>query len=129
MFKSNTSVEQGINGLAKAISYFVSKNYIVSLPLVDNQSYDLIYDDGVKLNKVDVKTTKYKLCGNYCVQLKAVRTNKHENKIYKFDGTSVDYVFILTEIGEIYLIPAMDIHNTNQITLSSKCDKYKIMEG
>jgi hypothetical protein len=129
MFNSTTSVEQGINGLAKAISYFVSKNYIISLPLVDNQAYDLIFDDGIKLNKVDVKTSQYKKNGSFLVQLKSVRTNKHENKIYRFDGTKVDFVFILTGDKDLYLIPAMDVHDTNQITLSSKCDKYRILES
>ena len=53
MFKEckNTN-DQGNVGLGKCISYLTSKAYTVSLPLNDSQSYDLIYDDGIKLYKV-----------------------------------------------------------------------------
>lgn len=40
-----------------AIAYLVKKGYYVSIPYGDNARYDLIVDDGIKLHRIQVKTT------------------------------------------------------------------------
>ena len=47
---------QGNLGLGKAINFFISEGYIVSIPLNDTQPYDIIVDKDGKLYKVSVKT-------------------------------------------------------------------------
>lgn len=95
------------------------------MPINDTQDYDLVVDCGEGPKTVQVKTTRYKSSGgNYVAQLKSVRPNRTSNNIKKFDNKSVDYVYILTEMGCGYFIPSNNICVVNQLTLNSACDKY-----
>lgn len=47
---------QGEIGLGAAIAWFSRVGYLVSVPLCDNQPYDLVVDNGERLLKVQVKT-------------------------------------------------------------------------
>lgn len=119
------TVTQGSVGLGLAISYFVSKGLIVSLPLNDNQSYDLIVDiNGLK--KVQVKTTSVERNGFYRCQIKKVRPNRTNNVITNFDPTESDFIFILTESGDKYCIPSNEITVKTEITLDDRYTIYKI---
>lgn len=115
---SKNTVTQGNMGLGLAIGYFSLLGYTVCLPLNDNQNYDLIVDIENKLCKVQVKTTAFKQNNKYVVQLKAVRSNRTSNNILNFDGTKIDYLFIVTE----------DDENTpkSAITLTEKYKQYRI---
>lgn len=129
MFNKNiTSVTQGTIGLGIAIAWFVENGYIVSLPLNDNQSYDIVVDNGNGLKRVQVKTTRFKAngCSNYIVNLKTVRANKNENKIKHFSCKDCDFVFIVTEEKTKYLIPSIEIDILNTINLGKKVEKWKV---
>lgn len=127
MFNDLTTVTQGSFGLTSAIYNLTKLGYIVSIPIIDNQSYDLIADKSGKLNRVEVKTTGSKASsGNFTVQIKSVRSNKTVNTIKTFDKSLVDILYILTSDGSNYLIPAQEIDATCSITLGTKYDKYKI---
>lgn len=123
-FEGMSTVTQGSVGLGLAISYFVSKGLIVSLPLNDNQSYDLIVDIG-GLKKVQVKTTSVLRNNVYRCQLKKVRPNRTSNIITNFNPEEVDYVFILTERGDKYCIPSSEITVKTEISLDDRYVKYK----
>lgn len=125
MFNNLTPVSQGSLGLSYAIAYLSKMGYNVSIPLVDNQNYDLICEIDNQLKKVQVKSTRYKQNNNYVIQLKAVRANRTENKIHHFDSTKVDYVLAVTEIGDIYFIPTSDIDAKNSLSLGPKYQSYK----
>ena len=56
----NNFKQQGNIGMAYAIAYYTKLGYVVSIPLTDSQDYDLIIDTGIKLLKVQVKTTDFK---------------------------------------------------------------------
>jgi len=45
---------------AVSVSYLKKEGYTVSLPFGDNAPYDLIYDDGSSLTRVQCKTGQYK---------------------------------------------------------------------
>jgi hypothetical protein len=121
------TVSQGTVGLGLAIAYFTKKGYTVSLPLNDNQKYDLIADDG-KLNRIQVKTTRQKNRNgrSYMVLLKSVRHNKNENAILLFDRSAVEYVFVVTETEDQYLIPASEVTATNALTLDARYERFKV---
>ena len=51
---------QGNIGLGKAIEYFTSWGIPVSIPLNDTQKYDLIADFDNKLQRISVRTSRYK---------------------------------------------------------------------
>ena len=125
MFENLSKVTQGSVGLGAAIGYFCTKGITVSIPLIDNQDYDLIIDEDNQLKKVQVKTTGRKApSGNYEVQIKAVRSNKNLNKIKRFDSTLVDYLFVLCSDGTKYLFPSSVITAGGALTLTKKCVQY-----
>lgn len=121
-----TTVTQGTVGLGMAVGHFCSKGYSVSLPLNDNQSYDLVVDGGT-LKRVQVKTTRAKSnSGKFVVQLKSVRSNKTENVIKTFDKGSAELLFIFTADGEKYCIPTSELEATSTMTLDMRYDKYRV---
>lgn len=127
MFDDMSKVTQGSAGLGSAIGYFCSVGIVVSLPLIDNQDYDLVIDEDGILKKVQVKTTGRKApSGNYEVQIKSVRSNKSLNKIKRFDPQAVDYLFILCNDGSKYLIPTHDVNVGGSLTLTPDRVKYKL---
>ncbi len=127
--KQNNTVGRGTIGLAKAISFFCSKHYIVSLPVSDNQPYDLIVDDGNKVSKVEIKTsTAVSKKGDNVVTLKKCRHNKTRNKITPISAKDCDLIFVYTSAGETYLFPSDVLDNMHGITLSKKYTQYRAEE-
>jgi hypothetical protein len=121
--------KQGDIGIALAISKLASKGYTVLFPLCDSEPYDLVFDDGGKLNKVQVKTTSQKSKnshGGYILNLRVMGGNQSFHTQKKFDPSLVDYVFGLTEDGKQYLIPSKDIVALTAITLGPDKDKYLV---
>jgi hypothetical protein len=125
MFNNLSTVTQGTLGLSYAIAYLTKLRYIVSIPLVDNQDYDLICEIDTELKKVQVKTTQYKKNENYIIQLRSIRPNRTENIIKHFEPSSVDYLLAVTELCDIYFIPTSDIEAKSALTLGNKYLKYK----
>lgn len=124
MLNAINSKKQGDIGLGHAISFFVSNGYTVSIPLTDSQDYDLIVDNGT-LFRVQVKTTKHKSpYGIFKVSLTVKGGNRSFNTIKKFDPTKVDFVFIITNEGDRYLIPSKLLGST--ISLGHKYLHYKV---
>lgn len=118
-------VEQGTIGCAVAIGYFAKKGYNVSIPLVDNQPYDLVIEKAGIFYTVQCKTTRYKQNKkDYTVQLKKVRANKTETKIMPMD--KVDFVFVWCENGDTYCIPFDALTSLSQITLNNRYDEWKL---
>ena len=50
------SRKQGDAGLGQAIAWFTMQGYAVSIPLTDNQDYDLVVEVDGRLQKVQVKS-------------------------------------------------------------------------
>jgi len=121
MFKFCTnSKKQGDVGLGVAIGWFSSNGHTVCIPLTDSQDYDLIVDNSGSLFKVQVKTTKYKENGIFIVALKTCGGNRSRIFSKLFDNTKVDLLFVLTETGQKYLIPSLEIEASSAIRLGEK---------
>ncbi len=113
-------------GLGVAISYFTSIGNTVGIPLTDSQDYDLIIDDGKALYRVQIKTTSYKRL-NYEVNLSVKGGNRTSvGKIKKFDINQCDYLFVVTESLDKYLIPSKALLAKHCLALGSKYQKYKV---
>jgi len=128
LFKNcKNSNSRGNIGLSSAIDYFTRLGYIVSIPLNDSQKYDLIVDSGKVLQRVQVKTTSKKQSdsNNYIVKL----DSQAHNFVSKFDNTAIELLYILTEMDEIYIIPASVIESKTAISLTDKLINYKIVKG
>ena len=108
-----------------AIAYYTSCAIPVLLPLNDTQKYDLAVDKEGKILRVSVKTTQQKNSSNkfYIVGLRNTGGSSGKSVIRKFDRSSCDIIFILTNQGTMYEIPSASI-NVNTITLDSRFDKY-----
>ena len=127
MFSNLTTVTQGGIGMAQAIATFAKLGHTVSIPLIDNQGYDLIVDKDGQLLKVQVKTTKQKApSNNYVVELRRIRANRTQNTIHTFNNQDTDLLYILTEEGVEYIIPCLEITAAGAITLGQKYDKYRL---
>jgi len=122
-----TTVTKGTVGVGSAIYFFTNKGYVVSIPITDNQPYDIVVDRGDGLEKVSVKYTSQKSkYGIYICELKSVRPNRNKNVVKKFDERSCDIVFIATSSGEYYLIPSKNIPAKTALALGDKVAKYKV---
>lgn len=121
-----TNKEKGNSGLGIPIAFFSTNGYTVSIPLNDTQDYDLVIEKNSILYTVQVKSTGCKRkTGTYQVALKSCGGTK--GKTYKtIIDTNIDYVFILTEDKEIYLIPKKEIKNRTTLNLCNKYEKYKV---
>lgn len=116
----NSNIKGNV-GLGSAIAYFTEQGNIISLPLNDSQSYDLITDNVDKLLKVQIKTTSQKTNkGIFKVKLEQYANNFNK----PFDNTLVDLVFVLCENGDKYLIPSKEIDAKTLIHLGNKYSKY-----
>lgn len=111
--------------LARAIAYFSEAGCKISVPLTDNQEYDLIIDEKGSLKKVEIKTGSTEKNGFAVIYLKSIRPNRTTNIIRPFDNTKVDYLFCDTSKG-IYVIPAKEIEAKSELRLT---DKYEMWRG
>ena len=121
--------KQGNIGLGQAIAYYMSRGYMVALPVNDTQPYDLVVDkfDGKGLQRVSVKTTRYQtdnLAKSFVVKISSSSGMKRSYN--PFDKQSCDLMFIYTISQEIWEIPSLDINSGTMITLNENLLKYKI---
>lgn len=121
-----TNKEQGNIGETIAMCYYGLLGYSVSKPIFEHSHYDLIVDDGDTLMRVQVKTSSYKSkYGKYQVALKTTGGNKSGNGIVKkINSNKVDVIFVYTMDGNLYEIPAIDVHNMGAVNLSPDSKYY-----
>lgn len=114
-------------GVAAAIFHYTKAGYTVCLPATDAARYDLIVDDGLKLQRVQVKSTGHKTeAGSYKVQLATQggnRSGSHEKKYITADECDLLFVYALD--GTMYQMPVDMIAGMGNICLGKKWDEYK----
>lgn len=121
--------KQGNIGLGQAIAYYMSKGYVVLLPINDTQPYDLVIDklDGGGLQRVSVKTTRCKaknLSQDFMVKISSSSGMKRSYK--PFDVQSCDIMFVYSINQDMWEFPTSIIKSGTTITLNSLYDKYRI---
>lgn len=122
-----THTDQGNIGLAKAIYDLQVLGYRISIPITENQKYDLICDKDDKLYKVQIKTTKHKSkYGIFKVNLRTLGGNQSFNSIKKRKVGDYDFLYVLTDENVSYLIPDSEIFAENAISLGNNLSKYII---
>lgn len=119
--------KQGEIGLGAAIAWFLAEGYGVAIPLCDNQPWDLVVDskaDG--LQKVQVKTTTQRgPYGNFVVKLLTTGGNQSFHTTKYWDPDASDLLFVLTDDGDIYVMPSARITARNSINLGEKYEQYR----
>lgn len=119
-----TNKDKGRAGLAAAIGYFGTHGYTVSVPLNDTQDYDLIVDNG-RLYRISVKATGQKT--QYGVSVVSLRNmGGTKGTVYgREQDKDIDYVFVLNEEKEMWLIPKEKLTATS-LNLGKDYLEYKI---
>ncbi len=123
-----TNKDQGNIGLAKALYELQLLGYRISIPITENQKYDLIGDKEDKLYRIQIKTTKYKSRYNiFVVGLRTLGGNQSFHSTKKRKMGDYDLLYVLTDDNISYLIPDNTFNNVNSIHLNTDMDKYKIL--
>ncbi len=125
MLPFENTKKQGNAGLGKAIAYYSCQGRSVSVPLTDDQEYDLIVDISGSLKKVQVKTSRHKKGSIYQVVLKTSGWSKG-TFVRKFAKEKVDIVFVATDDGSQYEIPSQEIDAKSSLNMGIKYQKYKV---
>lgn len=121
-----TNKEKGNAALGMAIAYFAANGYIVSIPLNDTQDYDLVVDRNDRMERIQVKSSGCKT--KYGITQVALKSCGGTNgKTYKtVVDTNIDKIFIVNELGEMYLLPKSEIKNRCTLNLNENLDIYKV---
>lgn len=118
--------KQGDLGIAAAISWFTFNGYTVCLPFTEGQKFDLVVVKDNQPFMVQVKTTGFKENDNYVVQLRTNGGGNHKSPTKRL-ADFIDFLFILTEVGDKYLIPRSEVTVISALTLGSKWDSFKVV--
>lgn len=119
--------KQGLVGLGDAIAWFCAQGYDVCLPLNDSQKYDLVIDDDGRLSRVQVKTTTARnRRGRFCVDLATNGGNRSRTTRETFDPLHYEWLYVLTDDRERYLIPSHAIKAGYSIVLGAKWPSYRV---
>ena len=119
---------QGEIGLSDAIGWFGRRGLTVSIPLADNQPYDLVVDVDGALARVQVKTaTGRSAYGRFLVSLETAGGNQSFHTRKPFDPGVVDLVYVLTDDGGRHVIPSAAITARRTISLGEKWAPYQVV--
>lgn len=118
--------DQGEIGIGDAIAWFTRAGWTTSIPLVDNQAYDLVVDDGRRLQRVQVKTSTCRTSsGGWAVELRTNGGNRSRSTSSPFDPDTCDLLYVLTDDGR-WLIPTERIEATTSLTLGEKWQEWRV---
>lgn len=120
MLLSMNSKQKGSLAVAHCIAKLYSLGYEVLLPVGDRNVYDLVFDDGKKLLKVQVKFAGMTSKGNHKAGLRITGGNQSYNYAKKYENNAFDYLFIYTQDGRNYLIKWNEIEIRNELTIDDK---------
>ena len=119
--------KQGNVGEARAVYEYTQRNFVVSLPLSDSDKYDMIIDDGSKLYRVQVKTSRYEVKpGVFEVNLRTSGGNRVVNTIRKRQHDDYDLLFVLVTDGRCWSIPVENLGESgHSIRIGSPDDRFQ----
>lgn len=121
--------EQGLIGVTDAIRHFGGLGWSINVPLTDSQPYDLVVDDGQRLHRVQVKTTTYRArSGTFVVQVCTNGANQSFTTAKLFDPSAYDLLYVLTDDGDRYLIPAAMVQVTRSLTLGRRVEACRVRD-
>ena len=114
------SKQKGSLAVAQCISKLYLMGHEVLLPIGDRNPYDLVFDDGKKLQKVQAKYAGKNSRGKYSVGLRITGGNQSFNYAKKYNDDDFDYLYVFTADGRNYLMKWTEIKNRNEISIDDK---------
>ena len=120
---------QGDIGVGAAVAHFMANGYRVAVPLGESQPWDLIVEHGDGdggPERVQVKTTTSKTAyGVYQVHICTNGGNRSWNGLVRgFDPDAVEWLFVLTDDLDRYLVPASAITSSRSLNLGREMAPY-----
>lgn len=112
--------QKGDLAVAQSIAKLTSKGYEILLPIGDRKSYDLVFDDGKILSRVQVKYAGKSSRGKYLAHLRITGGNQSFNYARKYKEDDFDYLYVYTADSRHYLIKWDGIKARNVISLDDK---------
>ena len=118
---------KGTLAVTKCIAKLYEKGFEVFLPLGDRMPYDLIFDDGKYLKKVQVKYSGKNSRGKYVAALRVMGGNQTYCYAKKYNDNDFDYLFVYTADDRHFLIKWNEVECRNEIHVDDKkYQKYKL---
>lgn len=109
---------KGKGSVGIAISYY-SLRGTISIPLEPLHDYNLIFDNGKSLSRINVISCSYKTkYGIFSASIRTSGGNQPNSQVKKFNPNSCEFVFIVTSELDLYEIPSSEIESTRQISLN-----------
>lgn len=93
---------------SKVISRLLEKGYSVSIPFGDSNRYDIVLDDGEKLQKVQVKTAKLDAKGQH-VTFSCKSNNWNSGELYDYKDDVDLFIVYCPQNNKIYRVPIEEI--------------------
>jgi hypothetical protein len=124
--------QQGVIGVARAIAWFTSQGYEVWVPIGEPERYDLIVvDPEGEPKKVEVKTTTCRNHrGRFVVHIATNGGNQSWTGLVKcFDPDAVDLLYVLTDGGAEYVIPASSVRAKTKLTLGPELSPFRVAQN
>ena len=120
---------QGDVGVGAAIAWFMERGYRVAVPLGESQPWDLAVEhpEVSGIQRVQVKTTTHRnRRGVFAVRLATSGGNRTwQGVARRFDLTSVELLFVLTDDGARYVIPTHGLQAEVELTLSDRFTQHR----
>ncbi len=123
----NTRI-QGNASLGIAIAYFSRIGLQVAIPLTDTQPWDLIIENGDRLERVQVKTTTQRMASQrgYVVGLKTIGSNTKRTLRRDFNPSDYEWLFVVCGDACVYMIPTEAITARTQLYLGRKFEPFRL---
>lgn len=90
---------KGDIAVAQAIATFTRLGFDVALPITESAAYDILVDDAKGIHRVQVR-----YCSGVEVELRRIHSNSKGYVIKKTRRNAYDWLFVLKDNGNQYLI-------------------------
>lgn len=121
------SKQKGSLAVSQCIAKLYLLGYEVLLPIGDRKPYDLVFDDGNNLNRVQVKYAGKSSRNRFVAYLRVTGGNQSFNYAKKYKQNDFDYLYVFTGDKRHFLIKWNEVKARNQIVVDDlKYQKYLI---
>jgi PD-(D/E)XK endonuclease len=99
LFVMRVTQRKGDMATARAVATFTEMGFDVAIPLTESAAYDLVVDDGARLQRVQCK-----FAGGQQVDLRRIHSNSSGYVVKRAAANAYDWLYVLRGDGSEYLI-------------------------
>ncbi|WYV99334.1 hypothetical protein KoPa4_00168 [Pseudomonas phage vB_PpuM-KoPa-4] len=116
---------QGNIAEAKALLHFTEMGYCISKPVFENTPYDFVIDNGCKLYRVQVKSSRCLEGPSYRLELRTKGGAGNAQEVKRADSSNCDLLFATTPEAS-YIIPVEVFDGKGRIMLGDRYKEYMV---